>query len=124
MPDVLVVDDEEEICEMLREELEKKNFSVASAGSGEEALRLLNEKKWDAAIVDLKLATAITGLEVIKAVRAKWPRAAVFAMTGYVDVALKQEAERLGVKGYLAKPDDIVKPDVLAGKLQSAMGQL
>jgi len=120
MFDALVVDDEEDICDILREKLGEMGLHVASAVTGEEALRLTEANAWRLCLVDLKLATAVTGLEVIKAIRQKQPQAIVIAMTGYVDVGLRQETERWGVAAYFGKPDDL-RPEVFKEKIKALL---
>jgi len=120
--DSLVVDDEEDICEVLAEELKALGFNSVSAVTGEEALRLSEHNEWKLCVIDLKLATAVTGLDVIKAIRSRWPKALVIAMTGYVDIGLEQETEKLGVAAYFGKPDDI-RPDVFKGKIETILSQ-
>lgn len=120
---VLLVDDEEEICDFLKEELEKMNLQVSTAISGEEALALLPQKQWHILVVDLKLSTAITGLDVIKAGREKCPDAFILAMSGYVDVGLRQDTERLGITYYLEKPCDIQR-DVFCEKIKSLLNRM
>lgn len=122
MFDALVVDDEEDICEILSEELAGMGFSPTSAMTGEEALRLTETHEWRLCLIDLKLATAITGLDVIKALRERCPRAAVIAMTGYVDIGLRQESERLGVAGFFGKPDDL-RPEVFKRKIETILSK-
>ena len=122
MFDALVVDDEEDICEILAEELGTAGFKAVSAMTGEEALRLSETNEWKLCLVDLKLATSMTGLDVIRALRARWPKAVVIAMTGYVDVGLRQETEKLGVAAYFGKPDDI-RPEVFKKKIQAILWQ-
>lgn len=120
MFNALVVDDEEDICEVLAEELAKTGLEPVSATTGEEALRLTEKNDWKLCVVDLKLATAITGLDVIKAIRSRRPKAVIIAMTGYVDIGLQQETEKLGVKAYFGKPDDI-RPDVFSAKVKGIL---
>ena len=122
MFNALVVDDEEDICEILKEELETLGLQVVSAMTGEEALRLNETHEWKICLVDLKLATSTTGLDVIKAVRDKWPKTLVIAMTGYVDLGLKHETERLGVAAYFGKPDDL-RPEIFARKIKEILNQ-
>ncbi len=119
MPKALVVDDEEDICDFLSAMLaEKLGFETGYALSGDEALRLISEGSHDFFLVDLKLSTSVTGLDVIGAAREKCPKATVIAMTGYVDVALMQKAEKLGIKAYFEKPDDLA-PDVFERKIRA-----
>lgn len=115
---VLLVDDEEDICDFLKRVLEDLGFQVEFALLGDVAMRLIKEKVFQLAIVDLKLSSGISGLDVIRKIRQSTPKVIVVAMSGYVDVGLKQETERLGVHGYLEKPDDI-NPDVFSRKIQS-----
>ncbi len=123
MISTLIVDDEEDLCDFLAGILrERMGLDVKFALSGEEALRLIHEREWHIALIDLKLVTAVTGLDVIKAIRDQWPRAIVLAMTGYVDVGLRQKAEKLGVADYLEKPDDI-EPNVLIDKIQALISK-
>jgi CheY-like chemotaxis protein len=114
----LVVDDEEDICEVLSETLQGLGFQTSTAMTGEEALQLTKKNEWSLCMVDMRLATAVTGLDVIKGIRTSWPKAVVIAMTGYVDLGLQQETQKLGVAGYLGKPEDI-RPDVFPAKIKA-----
>lgn len=114
---ILIVDDEEDIRDFLREELESPERLIRTASTGEEAFELIDDKQWDLAFIDLKLATGVSGLDVIDVLKRKCPTVTVAAITGYVDIAMKQKAEKLGIKAFLMKPDDI-QPDVLAEKMR------
>lgn len=118
----LVVDDEEDIGEILKEELEILGLETISVATGEAALKLTELNDWKLCLVDLKLATAMTGLDVIRAIRAKRPKARIVAMTGYVDVGLRQETEKLGVSAYFGKPDDL-RPEVFKKKIEAILAQ-
>jgi len=122
MPRALVVDDEEDICDFLRAFLEERfGYEAQYALSGEEALRLIAEKEWEFFLVDLKLTTSVTGLDVIAAAREKCPKATVIAMTGYVDIAMMQKAKKMGINDYFEKPDDLA-PDVFEKKVRAITG--
>lgn len=119
MNKAMVVDDEEDICEFLTQILkEKLGFDVEAALSGEKALELVEKSEFQICVVDLKLSTAVTGLDVIEAIRKKWPKTKVVAMSGYVDIGLKKKAEHLGVTGFFEKPQDI-RPDVFETKIKA-----
>lgn len=123
MFNALVVDDEEDIGDFLKEQLDMLGLAAVSATTGERALELLDQKTWAFAVVDLRLSTSITGLQVIKAIREKSPNTIVMAMTGYVDVGLRQEAEKLGVSDFLSKPDD-VQPKVFIPKIEMLLSKI
>ena len=123
MANILIVDDEEDICDFLSDVIKKMNLDVKYVFSGEDALRLIENEKFDIAFIDLKLSTSITGLNVIKAIRDKQPKTLVAAMSGYVDVGLAQETRHLGVCDYLEKPRDI-QPDNFTKKVQMLLVKL
>ncbi len=120
MANILIVDDEEDICDFLSDILQKMGLGVKYVFSGEDALRLIENEKFEIAFVDLKLSTSVTGLNVIKAIRDKCPRTLVAAISGYVDVGLAQETRHLGVSDYLEKPRDI-QPDNFMKKVQALL---
>jgi DNA-binding NtrC family response regulator len=121
MNKAMVVDDEEDICEFLTQILKEKfEFDVEAALSGEKALELVEKNEFQICVVDLKLSTSVTGLDVIAAIRKKWPSAKVVAMSGYVDIGLRQKAEHLGVIGFFEKPQDI-RPDVFETKIKALL---
>jgi DNA-binding NtrC family response regulator len=117
MANILIVDDEEDICNFLSDILQRMGLGVKYVFSGEEALSLIGSEKFEIAFVDLKLSTSITGLSVIKALRDKCPQTIVAAMSGYIDVGLAQETRHLGVSDYLEKPRDI-QPEAFEKKVQ------
>lgn len=120
MPKVLVVDDEEDIGDMLAWMLKDEGFDAAYVVSGEQALERLAKEPWELALVDLKLSTSVTGLDVIRAFREKSPQTQVVAMTGYVDIGLRQETEKAGVAAFFEKPDDL-RPEVFLPKIKSLL---
>lgn len=116
----LIVDDEEDIGDFLKHVLEEMGFEAAYVITGEEALARIEHEKLELLLVDMKLSTKVAGLDVVKAIREKDPKAIVIAMTGYVDIALQQAAENLGVHAYFEKPNDL-HPEVLGRKVKALM---
>ena len=72
---ILVVDDEAEIAELIREFLESAGYEVATAGSGNEALELLAEAQFDAVVSDLRMPD-MDGSALWRAVSQRHPRLA------------------------------------------------
>ena len=79
---MLVVDDEEGIRATLKGALQRGGALVATACSGEEALDLLRDTAFDAAVVDLHLGGRVDGLRLLEAIRWRWPKTAVVILTG------------------------------------------
>jgi len=63
-PHVLVVDDQAEICELIRERLAGDGYRVSSAVNGRSALKLLQIERFDVAIVDALLPHGVSGRKV------------------------------------------------------------
>ena len=120
MLNALIVDDEEDICELLREALEKFELNVRYTLTGEEAVQRIRSQEFKLCIVDLRLSTGITGLDVIRVIREHSPKCIVVAMTGYVDIGLRQAAEKIGINAFLAKPDDL-RQDVFDEKIKNLL---
>lgn len=101
-PLIVVVDDEVEIVRALRRSLIAHGYNVLSAGSGEEALRLISHRRPDLLLLDL-LLPGISGLEVCRQVRA------VSSMPIIVLSVKDREGDKVealdqGADDYVAKP--------------------
>src|SRR5438094_7784080 len=102
---ILVVDDEERQREIYRDILEDEGFEAETAPSGEAALRLLSQKRFDLVITDLNL-TGMTGVQLLSEIVAADPTVAVVLITGYPSIQSAIEATKKGVYQYLEKPVD------------------
>ena len=103
-PAILVIDDEVEVGTFFEFYLrEERGYPVDIANSGREARALLAEKKFDLALVDLKLPDT-DGITLLKEIKETRPACEVIIMTGYSTVRTAVEAMRLGALDYLDKP--------------------
>lgn len=102
---ILIVDDDDTLRHILERALRRREFSVASAATIEEALALAQQESFDKAIVDLKLAHE-SGLQLIPQLLAIQPNLAIVMLTGYSSIATAVEAIKLGAINYLCKPAD------------------
>ena len=103
--EILVVDDEERQREIYRDILAGEGYGAETAPSGEVALNLLNQSRFDLVITDLNL-TGMTGLELLSRIVDEDPTVAVILITGYPSIKSAVEATRKGVYQYLEKPVD------------------
>lgn len=99
---VLVVDDEKLIRWSLSEGL-RKDYSVVTAASAEEALAYLARIPVDLVITDLRMP-GMHGLEFIDLLRSHRPDLKVFAISAYAGETLAKELMSRGVSGVLPKP--------------------
>jgi len=102
---ILTIDDEEHILELLKYNLEKNEFNVIQALSGEEGLKILETNKVDMIILDLMLP-GIDGLDVLRRIRATRelldiPVIMLTAKSEEIDTVLGLE---MGADDYISKP--------------------
>src|SRR6266480_5087473 len=99
---ILVVDDEREIVRALRRSLSAHGFTVLTASSGEEAVRLVSQQRPDLLLLDL-LLPGMSGLEVCRQVRAV-SNVPIIVLSVKDTERDKVEALDLGADDYVAKP--------------------
>jgi len=104
-PVVMVVDDEEEQCELLAYLL-RRDYRVTCATNGEKALELARNTELDLAIVDYRMP-GMNGIELLSQLRQLQPDCIRFLVTAYADPKMLQDAINVGgVYHFVAKPLD------------------
>jgi two-component system, NtrC family, response regulator HydG len=117
-PTVLVVDDKANMLALLSKVLGKSARVVTSRGV-RTALQLLETESITTVLCDLRMHDG-DGLEVLRAVRARWPGVPFILMTAYASVPTAVQAMREGAYDYVTKPFD---PDELRALVERAMAQ-
>ncbi len=100
---VLIVDDNPNMSNLLSDMLEVFEFTSQRAADGEEALSLLNQNDFALLITDLRMPK-MSGLELLKAVKDKYPQLPVVVITGYSTEATENELLSAKADGFLNKP--------------------
>ena len=103
-PRILLVDDDELMCAVLKHVLEVSQFHVTLAGSVSEAIHLIDTEPFDALISDLHMPGAGDGFTVISAMRHKHPNAVTLLFTGYPALKEAMDAILLQADEILVKP--------------------
>ncbi len=103
MATVVIVDDETGIVDETRDFFEDEGHQVYATDSGEEGIELVRNHKPQILLLDIKLPD-ISGLRVLEEVKKISPGTKVIVITGYVDQAIIDEAEKLGRDAFLQKP--------------------
>jgi two-component system response regulator RegA len=112
---LLIVEDDEVFARVLAKSLAAQGLRVTTAHGGAEALALVREQAFAAAVLDLKLAGE-TSLALIPQLKATNPDMRILMLTGYASIQTAVEAIKLGATHYLPKPATVA--DILAA-LQS-----
>jgi EAL domain-containing protein (putative c-di-GMP-specific phosphodiesterase class I) len=116
-PRVLVADDDEAIRALVVRGLSAAGYDVVAVANGLDAIKALESMRPDAVVSDISMPE-LTGIEMLRRIRANDPDVPVILVTGSPNVETAVEAVRLGAMQYLTKP---VNLDELKGVLQRAV---
>ena len=105
---ILIVDDELLIRDLLYDFFSEKNWIVSVSDSGSKALEILKTRRFDLALVDLKMPE-IDGIELIKSIKARYPSLPIVIITAFPSCESAVEALRLKIDDYITKPFNINK---------------
>jgi DNA-binding response OmpR family regulator len=116
---ILVVEDNRDVRAFVTSALEAAGYIVVEAVTGWQALRTAESAPPDALLLDWQLPD-ITGLDVLRALRAGGCMSPAILMTGYGSEELAMIALRLGARDYLIKP---FSPDELFKAIETALAE-
>ena len=100
---ILIVDDEPSILFALEELFNCENYEVKSSGSGENALRVLDNETFDIALIDYQLK-GMNGIELLKRIKEKFNHIQVILITAFGSEDIAVTAIKNGAYDYIAKP--------------------
>jgi CheY-like chemotaxis protein len=101
---ILVDEDEDQLARMARVVLTQHGHEVVVASSGEEALDILNQERFELVISDLGLGGGKNGWDLAEEVRDQWPHTRFVLVTGWGAAIDPKEAMTRGVHEVIAKP--------------------
>lgn len=105
MNTILVVDDQKTVCYSLQRFLQSEGYNVLTATNGEDALQIINHKKPDLVIMDVRMPE-MDGLQVLGKIKNLYPKIQVIIMTAFSTTERAIHAIKLGAYDYLTKPFD------------------
>ncbi|HEV8049920.1 MAG TPA: response regulator [Thermoplasmata archaeon] len=117
---VLIADDDEEFRESLAHLLRSKDHTSTVVSSVADAVTALEREEFEVLFTDLQVGHA-NGMDLLAAVRQRWPRVNVVMLTGQATVETAVRALHLGAFDYLRKP---VEPSQVAHVLELVSEQL
>ena len=117
---ILLVDDDRSLRESCASVLQMDGYTVTLVGRGEEALELVQRRKFDIILVDLYMSQ-VSGLEILQAALEANRDTIIVVMTGNPSVTTSIEALRAGAWDYLPKPFSATHLQVLVGRASHAV---
>jgi DNA-binding NtrC family response regulator len=100
---VLVVDDDNAICQIVQRMLSNEKYQVQTSQSVADALRTIEQKPFDAYVMDENLSDG-SALDVVERIRSKGSKAPIILMSGYDESAVASRAEKSRIFDFLQKP--------------------
>jgi DNA-binding NtrC family response regulator len=116
-PLLVIIDDEPGILDVVSRFAQRAGFEVAVCGDGREGIALIQARRPDMVMVDLRMPE-VGGLEILRAIRDVDAHCQAVLMTGYASVDTAVEAVKLGAMDYLSKPLDFGRLDQLLASVR------
>lgn len=103
---ILIIDDEEVICNLIAKRLMIEGYSCEMANNGKQGLNLFYRQNFSLIISDIKMPE-MNGIELLKRVKSIHPKMRFIILTAYPDIDMAVEAIRLGASDFILKPVDL-----------------
>jgi two-component system nitrogen regulation response regulator NtrX len=110
---ILIVDDEESICQSLGAVLNDEGYDVLTAGSGEEALKIIKEDLPFLVFLDIWLP-GIDGIETLKIIKSENPEIRVVMISGHGTIETAVKTTKMGAFDFIEKPLSLEKVILVA----------
>jgi DNA-binding NtrC family response regulator len=118
--EILVIDDEHSLRESCASLLRSEGFSVSVCGRGDDAYRLVKNRRFDIILLDLYMSE-VSGLDVMEGALSANPDSLIIVMTGNPSVESSVKALRAGAWDYLPKPFSATHFEILVGRAAHAV---
>lgn len=105
-PKILIIDDEQVVCDVLSDELHEQGYLCTVACDVNEALAKLQIQDFEAVLLDIRLPS-MSGMEVLRKIQSSHPNTATIMITAVNNVDTAVEAMKLGALDYIVKPFDL-----------------
>jgi len=112
---VLIVDDEESLLMVLKEELGREGFEVTTASNGREGINALEKTAFDVCLLDMNMPY-LNGLEILTRASEKAIPTEIIVLTAFATVQTAIESIRLGAYDYVTKPCNLERITLLIRK--------
>lgn len=119
MEKILIIDDDKDLCFVLKRFLSKHGFEVLDATTGRAALEILDSVEPDLILCDFRLED-MSGSSILKKIKEKNPSVPVIIITGYSNIKTAVEVMKLGAMDYVTKP---LLPDEILLTIKKALNK-
>ncbi len=106
MAKIMVIDDEQSVCDLMRKLLEPEGFQVITETDAMKSLIVANQEKPDCVLLDIKMPK-LDGVEVLSKIKSANKDVQVIMITGYGNLENAMESMKLGAFDYITKPFDL-----------------
>jgi two-component system response regulator AtoC len=113
--EILLVDDDQQICNLLGGELERMGHHVTTRRTGAEALAELGRREFDVILLDINIPD-MSGMEILRTVKEMGRLSEVIMLTGHGTIDRAIEAMKLGAYDFLTKPCKLKKLEIILQK--------
>src|SRR5919107_323875 len=117
MQKILIIDDDRDMCLLLKRFLSRHGFEVLESYSGKKALELLETVEPDLVMCDFRLED-MEGNVLLGKIKEKYPHVPVIIITGYSDIKIAVEVMKMGAYDYITKP---LFPDEILVTIKKAL---
>src|SRR5687767_290771 len=117
MQKILIIDDDRDMCLLLKRFLTRHGFEVLEAYNGKKALELLDETEPSLVMCDFRLED-MEGNVLLGKIKEKYPHLPVIIITGYSDIKIAVEVMKMGAYDYITKP---LFPDEILVTIRKAL---
>jgi two-component system response regulator HydG len=117
MQKILIIDDDRDMCLLLKRFLTRHGFEVLEAYNGKKALEILEEVEPSLVMCDFRLED-MEGNVLLGKIKDKFPHLPVIIITGYSDIKIAVEVMKMGAYDYITKP---LFPDEILVTIRKAL---
>jgi two-component system response regulator HydG len=117
MQKILIIDDDRDMCLLLKRFLTRHGFEVLESYSGKKALELLDTEEPSLVMCDFRLED-IEGNVLLGKIKERYPQLPVIIITGYSDIKIAVEVMKMGAYDYITKP---LFPDEILVTIKKAL---
>ncbi|HUS03769.1 MAG TPA: response regulator [Chitinophagaceae bacterium] len=117
MQKILIIDDDRDMCLLLKRFLTRHGFEVLEAYNGKKSLELLDETEPSLVMCDFRLED-MEGNVLLGKIKEKYPHLPVIIITGYSDIKIAVEVMKMGAYDYITKP---LFPDEILVTIRKAL---